>query len=677
MVKKKKIAKSKENSLRKLKHKRKSPTASKTAKLFEKYGLVIACILASLVYFQTISYDLTNLDDLIIKANHEYLGNFSNISEVFLGGYLGTGYYRPVVTSSLMIDAAIGGTNPSYYHFSNLIFHLIAVIGIFFLLNEMKFSRSKSILGAMLYAVHPLITNSVTWIFGRNDLLVGMFTFYTICFFLRYLHKEKILFFILHILALFLALLSKEIALLIPILCLTYYLIVEKRRFFTKESIISAIFWIIAAGLWYLLRSRSTQGPSSDEFGFNLFLKNLPVVPEMFSKFFLPFNLSVLPSYGAFKTISGLLLMAGIAAYFFLIKSTNKRFLLFSVIWLVLFILPSMFVRHSVADEYFDFLDCRLYVPLFGLLMLVLVLIPQKFVEMKQVTNISVIAIIIVVLSVLTIMQNRKYSDPFEFWHKAAEENPDKPMIWNVLGENYRLIDDYQNAEKYFYVAARLNPRSEKYLQNLSHAVTKLPDPLTKVQFFDDIARKDSSFYLAYYYASMIYVKERMPDKALDYALKSIKANPGFLNGKRMLCNLYTELNKFDEAFVPAKEIAASGDSSYLLKYYLSKSGAYFKAGNFNEAIDLVNKALAIDPNNIQARKNLAVAYLSQKNFAMAEQILKETAAIYPNDIEIHFYLMRLYLYDMQRYDLARTEAETIRKQGGTLSPQEANLLGK
>lgn len=138
---------------------RKQQKGDKFLAVFEKYGVIVACVLAAIVYFQTLSYDLTNLDDIIIRTEYEFFSDLSRIGEVFTGGYLGTGYYRPIVTSSLMIDAAIGGESVIAYHFSNTLFHVLAVLGLFLLLKEMNLGTGRAFTGAVLYAVHPLFTN--------------------------------------------------------------------------------------------------------------------------------------------------------------------------------------------------------------------------------------------------------------------------------------------------------------------------------------------------------------------------------------------------------------------------------------------------------------------------------------------------------------------------------------
>lgn len=464
---------------------------------------------------------------------------------------------------------------------------------------------------------------------------------------------------------------------LLPFVLIFYYVFVEKNKIITWESGLLIVNWILIVSFWYMVRSSGTDGPSSDEFGFNLFLKNLPVVPEMISKFFLPFDLSVLPSYGQFKTYSGLFLLVAALASGLFIKTANKRFLMFSAIWMILFILPSMFVRHASADEFFDFLDCRLYVPVLGILLFTLEIVPRKYFDFSRIATIVVVSIIAVFLAVFTIIQNRKYEEPLVFWHTAAKENPDKPMIWNVLGENYRLDKDFTNAEPNFYKAASLNPENEKYFQNLSHAVMQLPDPAGKIHLFDSIAKKFPRSHYSYYYPAIILLKENVPDQALEYAKKTVEVNPDFKNGYAALFNIYVQMDSLEKSSVIAYELAAKGDSSFLAKTYFNLSDNLFKTGKIEEAIELIKSGLKLEPDNISGRINLAIAYLQLNNFDLAEKIIKETLEKHPNNLSVHTFLFKVYISRPDKMEEARRQAERIKQLGGNISPEDAQLLSK
>lgn len=86
-----------------------------------------------------------------------------------------SGLYRPLTTLSYLVNYAVFGnqTDPAGYHWVNLILHDLNVVLAFFLVFHFCRSKWPSALAAGLWAVHPVLTESVTNIVGRADLLSG------------------------------------------------------------------------------------------------------------------------------------------------------------------------------------------------------------------------------------------------------------------------------------------------------------------------------------------------------------------------------------------------------------------------------------------------------------------------------------------------------------------------
>ena len=80
-----------------------------------------------------------------------------------------SGLYRPVVTLSLLFNYAILGNadHPAGYHWLNLFFHAINVLLVFALARRLMRDLRPAFLVAALWAVHPVLTESVTNIVGR------------------------------------------------------------------------------------------------------------------------------------------------------------------------------------------------------------------------------------------------------------------------------------------------------------------------------------------------------------------------------------------------------------------------------------------------------------------------------------------------------------------------------
>jgi hypothetical protein len=105
--------------------------------------------------------------------------NLSRIfSHTYWWPYTESGLYRPVTTLSYLFNYAIlGNTNhPAGYHAINLLLHIGNVLLVFLLVRRLTKHFWISIATGMMWAVHPVLTESVTNIVGRADLLAGMTT---------------------------------------------------------------------------------------------------------------------------------------------------------------------------------------------------------------------------------------------------------------------------------------------------------------------------------------------------------------------------------------------------------------------------------------------------------------------------------------------------------------------
>lgn len=83
--------------------------------------------------------------------------------------------YRMLRDASYTVDYAIGGLNPVVYHVSNLLYHALSTVLVFVLARRLTGRRVAAFWGAMLFAVHPVQVDAVTYISGRRDLLTSLF----------------------------------------------------------------------------------------------------------------------------------------------------------------------------------------------------------------------------------------------------------------------------------------------------------------------------------------------------------------------------------------------------------------------------------------------------------------------------------------------------------------------
>jgi len=148
------------------------------------------------------------------------------------GGWF-AGLYRPFVRIAFFMDFSLYHLNPAGYHVTNLLFHIVCSILVFYFAEMLTGSEMTGSFAAFIFAVQPLHTEAVSWISGRGDIIFTFFYLLACVSFLKYLsakdRKRKYL--LLSGFFFFLSLLSKESAITLPaIIFLTEY------YYFKRES---------------------------------------------------------------------------------------------------------------------------------------------------------------------------------------------------------------------------------------------------------------------------------------------------------------------------------------------------------------------------------------------------------------------------------------------------------
>jgi hypothetical protein len=95
---------------------------------------------------------------------------------------------RPLVNLSLAINYAISGLNPWSYHLLNVVIHALAALALFGILRRTLAGPAAAFAAwtaALLWALHPLLTESVTFVIQRTESLMGLCYLTTLYCFIR------------------------------------------------------------------------------------------------------------------------------------------------------------------------------------------------------------------------------------------------------------------------------------------------------------------------------------------------------------------------------------------------------------------------------------------------------------------------------------------------------------
>jgi len=307
--------------------------------------LLVAAVFA--LYFRTTGFGFSYVDDdRLIVENQAFLTSSGAVLEAFERPYFGAGasdhaYYRPLVTASFALDTWRAGNGAGAYHASNVIVHALAVVALLFLLRALEFRPGTAFFAALAFAVHPALTESVAWIPGRTDLLLGLFSLASLWCWVR---AERTRSPALHgacVALWFCALLSKESAVVLPLLW------AAERAFWQRRGLASLRaprLWlgvIAALGAYLGLRWSALDGLGGEGFSLGNAFSNLPSLLGSLGKLVLPLEPSVLATAAGTPLLPGL---AGVALIYVLFRLGEERRseLLFALIALGLSLAPGL-----------------------------------------------------------------------------------------------------------------------------------------------------------------------------------------------------------------------------------------------------------------------------------------------------------------------------------------------
>lgn len=519
------------------------------------------CITGLLLYAQTFFFGFTYLDDnVLILNNIPFLSDLGNIfnafaHDVFFGSNGSTAYYRPLLTLSFMPEAMLGGAIAFFYHVANVGVHLIAACLAYALFTKLQYSKRVSLLLALIFLVHPVLTQAVAWVPGRNDSLLAVFVLASFNAFLDFVshssdegltksaHSDgrkalywSVIFFLL-------ALFTKETAIVLPVICIGYLWISGRLRSSSLPEFGSG--WVIAVLIWLPLRLNAMTSPlqMSLHDAAASFLQNLPATLQMAGKVFFPFNLSVLPILRDTTFVWGYI-AAALLILLVLLQLKNTQvprrayfMMLFGFAWFLLFLWPA-FVRPDISGTA-DFIEHRLYVPIIGLLILLaeaslVRVLDEQAGEWFLVPWLFLFA----VFFVMTFSHERVFADRLTFWENAAFNSPHSSLAQKNLGAMYYLDKQYSLAEIYSRRALALNPEEPMVHNNLGLIWAARGEMKKAEQEYLQELSFNPYYDAAHFNLGLLYYNEDDFVGAKKEWIETLKINPNYadaLNGLRAL----------------------------------------------------------------------------------------------------------------------------------------------
>lgn len=430
---------------------------------------LILVIISFLIYSQVITFTLTGSDDKTLIANINALksSGVSSLNIINAPYMFDTGlFYRPLVTASFYIITLFTNELPAHFAL-NLLIHLWNVVLLYYLFVNLKIEKFSAFLLTLIFALDPVLVNSIAWLPGRNDSLLCLFLTGSFILLVKYRDSRKTALLSGHALLLLAALFTKETAVLaIPVFAIYIYLVRDRPKVKFDYSLLLS--WLIPAIVWYFIRSSVIKAPSDFEF-----IKNIPFILQALGKILLPVNLSVLPVMKDTSYIYGFLAAAILAVMYFYTSRENKKLYLFGIIFFLIFLIPALINKNPEYSENI-MLESRLYLPAIGLF---IALAQIDFLKKLSSHNAAAIVSCILIAGYFaynTIGYSKNYQNENYFWNNAVDNSPSLDLSFSGIGLINLQHENFDIAVVNYKKAIDLNPAKGEYYLKIAYCYTRL-----------------------------------------------------------------------------------------------------------------------------------------------------------------------------------------------------------
>ena len=165
------------------------------------------------------------------------ISNFTDKSTIAATATMSEDKWRPLTTTSFAIDYKFFGLDPRYYHVENVMLHAVNGILVYMMTALITGNAFITFIASLIFVIHPVQTESVTAICGRSNILFLIFYLSSFIFHIknrRYGHSA--LHYTLSVTLFIFSLLSKEMAVTLPLLFIWYDI-----QFYSKRELRSYI----------------------------------------------------------------------------------------------------------------------------------------------------------------------------------------------------------------------------------------------------------------------------------------------------------------------------------------------------------------------------------------------------------------------------------------------------
>ncbi len=455
------------------------------------------------------------------------------------------GTTRPLVALTLAANYALGGLEVWGYHLFNLAVHLLAAITLFGVVRRTLLTKrlekraggqatELALLASLLWTVHPLQTESVTYIVQRGESLMGLFYLLTLYCLIRGRHGWAVL-------CCALGMLSKPVMVTAPVVFLVYdrvFLSASWKELFRRRGRLYA--GLAATGLILppvlacgAQEYRGLVGMGLQKISPLAYLATEPgVILHYLRLSFWPHPLVLdyqWPVVAHFKealfpaaAVLGLLALTGWAL-------RRRPEIGFLGVWFFGILAPtSSFL--PIVDPAFEH---RMYLPLAAVVLAFLA--GLRALAGRRPLSWAVPLALIPLLTLAAVRRNEVYSDPVVFWQEEISGRPGNARAYVNLGAALQAAGRSAEAGDAFRAALALHPDLSDAHNNLAYLLLLQGKPEEAYPHYREALRLSPSYAMAHKGMAMTLQKMgRLEEAEAEYA-EALRLNPVFEDARVQL----------------------------------------------------------------------------------------------------------------------------------------------
>jgi len=620
--------------------------------------------------------------------------SFARLSELVTHDYvfvaetdLSYGYFRPLASLSLAVDYALWGSNPFGYHLTNVLLHSACSLLVCLLALGLGASRPVSWIAGLLFAVHPIHTESVAWIAGRTDVLCFLFAGSSLGLFLA---RERArgsgarrLWLTASLVCFALALLAKEMAAVVPLWIFaiaTWRSAGGRLRERLSHGLRAALPWLAVVGIYALLRFVVLDVAPPDAPLEHSLARAVASAPWTMLRYLgwlvLPGELSAYVQNPYVNRLAdprllGSLVALGLLTALIARLSRARAELGLLAAMLVLSFAPILnFVRIAGPPDMGALMAERFaYLPSFVFLLLLVTIGEMALARLRRSARRKALAaagllVVTPIYAWTTVERNRDWRDEVTFFERESAQTPGAPLLWTNLAQAEMRAGRPAEAERAIRHAERLTPQAPWVLAVRAQWLTlagryaealPLQERVVRLERKGNaLAANNLAFLLrsngrtAEALAMVSELSERLPsypdpwlniaeieraegdrEAAVAAYLRYLALRPRDLRAVETLSGLYTAERRFDEA--EALFAATLRGDALDARIWNHIATLRLSQGDPRGSLAAVEKSLAIDPLAARARFNRAklwtISGRSSEARAEYEALVREAPA--------------------------------------------------